>query len=311
MTDEQMDARLRAAGAAWRAATDEAPHTAEPLPVTPPARARRPQRTAWLASAAVVAAALVAGGAFVLGRVSGGDGHRGAATESAALQGRVWRLTGYQGDQQRTNGFATLYVGRDGHLVADDTCQLIEATVTGTRPSLRKLQIRNYNCTDAVGEVSFGRGLRAFQDDPRFVVDGDRLTISGGGVVMHLAAAPNLPVPTADRPTLTDATWRLTAVVDANGKRHAVQGNAGLRIDGDQLSASDTCNSLSGTVKIDYPILKATGFAQTAVGCPDNDTAPVVDAVLGNGARIDFRQATLTVTKTGAGTLTYQWQPSD
>src|SRR6058998_115088 len=92
MTDEQMDARLQAAGSAWRATTDRpsTPMPSEPVRVQPPAPPRRHRHTAWLVSAALVAAALIAGGSFLIVRTTGTDDHRVGA-ESAALKGTVWR----------------------------------------------------------------------------------------------------------------------------------------------------------------------------------------------------------------------------
>src|SRR4051794_25466426 len=154
MTDEQMDARLRAAGEAWRTANDRptampavdtaiptvdtampavdtANAAVDPATLLAPAATRSPRRhrAALLASAAVVATALVAGGAFLLGRTSD-DKHRVTNTDDAAtLQGTTWRLLGYDGDQRRVNSTATLYVDRHGQFVADDSCNLITGKV--------------------------------------------------------------------------------------------------------------------------------------------------------------------------------------
>ncbi|HVU90603.1 MAG TPA: META domain-containing protein [Jatrophihabitans sp.] len=313
MSDERMDARLRSAGEAWRTATEStALEYAEPAPITPttPTPPRRRHRATLLASAAVVAAALVAGGAYVLGRTTG---HQSAPTQNAdaTLTGTVWRLLGYGNDRPRTDSLATLYISSDGNLVADDTCELVTAKATGARPRLRDLTVRNYNCTDAVGEITFDRGLRALRHDPTWTLDGDRLTVSGGGTTMHLAAAPHLPAPTADRPTYTDTTWALTTVTAAGAAQHPA-GKPTLRIAGDRIVASDTCNTLSGPVTLDGSTLHVEdGLAQTAMACPGNTTQDVVDRILTDGARFDLRGPTLTVTKAGAGTLTYAWTPAD
>ena len=138
MTDDDMDARLRAAGTAWRSRTDdartddartddartddatpfatEAPVTVkalspeEALEFGRPVRRRRQRlqhRGAWLASAAAVAAVLVAGGGFALGRLGGDDhGHHTVGAESAALQNTVWQLLGYDRQQLRTSSLS-------------------------------------------------------------------------------------------------------------------------------------------------------------------------------------------------------------
>ena len=321
MTDDDMDARLRTAGAAWRTTTDDA-HPVSPEPLSPaetlqlgrPARERR-HRTAWLASAAAVAAVLVAGGGFLVGRLADGDGdhgHRTTAAERAALQNTVWELLGYDGDQLRPSSFSTFYV-HDGAFVADDSCGLYNGgvKVEGAHLHVSDVEDRFYNCTDSVGEITFREGMKTLQTDPAFRVDGDHLTISGDGPTLHLKAAPELPAPTSDRPTLTGATWRLMKVEGANGAQHVVDGTAEFRIDGNHLHATDTCNSLDSTLQVDYPILKLDAVATTEIGCPPDSVAPIVDQILSGNVRADFRDAALTLTKTGAGTLTYRWQPDD
>ena len=318
MTDDDMDVRLRAAGAAWRTATDEAdPVSAEPLSPEEalpqgPARNRRSHRVAWLASAAAIAAVLVAGGGFLVGRLGSDDhGHRATGAESAALQNTVWQLLGYDHDQLRTSSLSTFYV-HDGAFVADDSCDLYNggATVGGGHLRLSDIEDRFYNCTDSVGEVTFRQGMSTLRSNPTFSIDGDRLTISGDGPTLHLSAS-RLPAPTPDRPTLTGATWRLTKVLDANGIAHPVPGKAEFRIDGNHLHASDTCNTLDGTLQVDYPILKLDGLSTTEIGCPNDSPAPTVDQILNGNVRADFRDQTMTLTKTGEGTLTYEWQPDD
>jgi len=318
MTDDDMDVRLRAAGTAWRTATDEA-HPLSAGPLSPeealperPARSRRPHRGAWLASAAAIAAVLVAGGGFLVGRLGGDDhGHRSTGAESAALQNTVWQLLGYDHDQLRTRSLSTFYV-HDGAFVADDSCDLYNggAKVDSGHLRLSDIEERFYNCTDAVGEITFRQGMKTLRGDPTFSIDGDRLTISGDGPTLHLSAS-RLPAPTPDRPTLTGATWRLAKVVDATGGEHPVPGKTEFRIDGNHLHASDTCNTLDGTLQVDYPILKLDGLSTTEIGCPNDSPAPVVDRILNGNVRVDFRGTTMTLTKTGEGTLTYQWQPDD
>src|SRR4051794_32263922 len=268
MTDEEMDARLRTAGTAWRTRTDERaptnriPVIAEPLSAEEalkfarPARARRRHRAAWLASAAAVAV-LVAGGGFLLGRAGGDHGHRVTGADTASLENTTWQLLGYDGDQLRKSSFATFAL-RDGAFVADDSCGLYNGTakVDGDHLRLADVETRFYNCTDSVGEVTFDHGLKTLRGDPSWSIDGDRLTISGDGPTLHLAAAPNLPAPTPDRPTLTGATWRLASVTGPDGNVHPVTGSSDFRIDGNHLRASDTCNTLDGTLQVDYPILK-------------------------------------------------------
>jgi heat shock protein HslJ len=100
-------------------------------------------------------------------------------------------------------------------------------------------------------------------------------------------------------------------VADADGAGQLVGGTAEFRIDGNHLRASDTCNTLDGTLQLDYPILDLDALSTTEIGCPAGSVAPIIDRVLTGKVRVDFRDATLTLTKDGAGTLTYRWQPDD
>lgn len=316
MTDEQMIARLRSAGEAWRIATDPAPDeiaSVEPAELTaaPGSRPRR-HRTGLLASAAIVVAALVAGGSVLIANLTGNDNRGGADTETAVpLVGTVWRFLGY-GDQLQSHSLATFYISPTGELVADDACDLItgHASVDNDRLAISQPDVRYYNCTDSVGEVVFDPDL--LTATPTYSLGaGGELTITGGGRTMHLIAAPDLPVPTADRPTLTGAMWKLVTVTGPDGTDHPVSGEATLRIDNGQLQANDTCNPVSGPVTVTGTQLDPGEIAVGASGCLDNRTAPVVDGVLTHSARTMLLGATLTIGMTGQGTLGYQWVPSD
>lgn len=318
MTDEQMDARLRNAGEAWRAANRQTAadvQPAEPHGLTSPMTPRpRRHRTGLFASAALVAAAFVAGASVLVANITGsGNGH-GADTESAVpLEGTVWRLLGI-GDHLQDSSLATLYISPDGQLVADDTCDLIGGKVSTDAGQLfvTQLDARYYNCTDSVGEVTFD--VDVLTSAPHYTLGAaGSLEITGAGKTMHLVAAPDQPPPTLDRPTATGATWKLVKVTDANGADLTVAGNATFRLDRGQLRAGDTCNTLSGYAAIDWPRLDTKNLAITEIGCPQDvsATAAVVDAVLQGQPQLDTRAAQLTVHADGVGTLTYQWVPDD
>jgi heat shock protein HslJ len=310
MTDEEMDARLRAAGVAWRAATETTtiPAPSAPPAVLPPGSAAKRRPTAWLIAAAVVVTALVAAGAFAVGRTLGKHEH--PAANSATLRGTVWQLLGRPGETST----ASFYLDPKGNLVADDTCEVItgHAAVDGDRLRVSRLDERPYYCTDAVGEVAFLDGITTLRNDPTWKVTGDRLTLSGRGPSLHFAAAPDFPVPTADRPTITGTTWQLVKIVDANRTEHDARGSATLRIVNGRLTASDTCNTITGRARVAFPHLQLGNLSATEIGCADGTAAStVVDQVLTDGAELQPAGPTLTITKPGAGTLTYQWKPTD
>jgi heat shock protein HslJ len=317
MTDEQMDARLRNAGEAWRTATAPAEDitSIESHSLTTPDVPRpRRHRAGLLASAAVVAAALVAGGGVLVANITGSDNGRGADTESAApLKGTVWRFLGF-GDNLQQSSTATLYISPDGRLVADDTCDLIGGKVSNDDAQLfvTDFDLRYYNCTDSVGEVTFD--VDVLTSAPHYTLGAaGTLTVTGAGKTMHLIAAPDLPPPTLDRPTASGATWKLVTVTDPNGTDLPVAGDVTFRIENGQLRAGDTCNTLTGDAVIDWPKLDTKNLAITEIGCPSDvsATAAVVDAVLQGQPQVDTRGAQLTVHADGVGTLTYEWVPAD
>lgn len=314
-TDEQMDARLRRAGEAWRITTSATTEfdSVEPSTLTPPAPATtRRHRMGLLASAAVVAAALVAGGAVLVANITGTDDRGPSATGAAPLEGTVWRLIGY-GNEQQPNSFATMYISNDGQLITDDSCNLTTAHVDVSDGQIFPTDFGggSYNCVDAGGELTFP--VDFFASFPHYQLGSNELTLTGAGKTMHLVAAPLLPVPTADRPTVTGATWKLVKVTGPDGAEHPVSGAATFRIDSGQLRASDSCNTLGGSAVVTGNEIDTKNLAVTEIACPQDvmATAQVVDAVFANSPRSQLLGTKLTIGLTGAGTLEYRWVPSD
>jgi heat shock protein HslJ len=315
MTDDQMDARLRRAGDAWRAAnpgSDAIEPDVEPVELAQPAQRRRMPRPGLLLSAAAVAAALVAGAAVVLTNV-GGNGHRSA--DVSGLAGTVWQLEGRGG----VASTATVVFNADGTFVADDTCEVFGGSYDVDHGMLfaEPHDLRDKQCTDASGDVTFGdNGLIVLTSGTAYTLDGGALTIGSGSDALHLRAAPELPRPTFDVPTAEGATWVLTGVRGSDDVDHTVQGTPTFVIKNHQLHASDSCNTLSGEADVVGNTLTTTkggGLQMTEIGCDQQvmATASVVDAVFSGDSTLAIAGATLTITRNGAGTLTYAWQPDE
>jgi heat shock protein HslJ len=316
MTDEQMDARLQAAGTAWRSATDATATQDGTAPVTlngpGPAGVRRTHRTLLALSAAVVGAVLVAGGFLALR----GDDKRAASADTATLQGTVWRLVGYGDAPARTNSLSTFYIGKDGRLVADDGCTLIDAAVrtSGARLRLGGYTPRYYGCTDPVGEVTFDRGLTTLTSTPTWSVDGDELTIShAGDPTLHLRPAPQLLPPTTDVPTMPGAKWRLVTAT-AGGKDLRIVGAPALEVAGGRVSAANGCNRVSGNATVADGRLTTSGLKVNASICNGGDILALtrtMDQVLLGSPSWSISGTELTLERKGAGTLVYRWVPAD
>src|SRR5689334_6004718 len=210
MTDEQMDARLRAAGQRWRERSDgdtvvaELPDVAEELPSLSPHR----RRTWFVAAAAAAVVALIAGLTFAL---RGEPRHGTPNAETAGLEGVVWLLPATR-DMGSSAPPPTLYIGRDGTLVADDECRLIggHATVIGQRLTLRDFVVRLKQCTDQYGSGFYDKGTNVLRGPAKYSINSAGLTITRAGFgSLHFVTAPKdvLP-PSLDVPTLTDTNWR-------------------------------------------------------------------------------------------------------
>ena len=320
MTDEQMDARLHRAGAAWRAAnpaTDVLEPPSEPVDLAAPPRRTRLPRPGLLISAAAVAAALVAGVAVVVANVGGTGQHRSA--DVAGLEANTWQLVSYGNAQAFPHSTATVAFNKDGTFVADDSCQVFGGSYDVDHGQLfaNPHDLRARQCTDSSGEQVFGdRGMQLLTGGPTYTIDGSALTLRADGQTMHLRAAPELPSPTLDVPTAEGATWLLTGVTDSTGQPLPVRGSPTFVIKHNELRASDGCNTLSGEVVLlgnTLSTAKGGGLQTTEVGCQTDasNAATVVDAVLSQDARVSVRGATMTI-KNGSGSeLTYQWQPDD
>lgn len=313
MTDEQMDARLRAAGEAWRAAAAPVAEIApaEPHALTPDVQGPRRRRTGLLASAAAVAAAVVAGGTVLLSNLSG-NAHRAADT-TAPLEQTVWQFVGY-GDHVDRQSFSTMYISSAGRLVADDECELISAQAS---PSAARINVsgvveRLKGCVDTY-QPAFGRGLDLLKSDPEYAIGGGGLTIGTGANAMHFLPTRDLPAPTLDVPMFTDTDWRLVSATDAAGTTSGVGGDLLFRVQDGRYTADEGCNKLSGELISAGSRADIQTVRSTTLPCPSPQPyEQVIQAVFQRGTvDVQMRGAELTIKRDGAGSLTYKWVPSD
>ena len=286
MTDEQLDARLRAAGERWRDRTDgdttvaELPDVDEELP--PPAVPRR-RRTWFVAVAAAAVVALIAGLTFALRNQTHPPPQ--ANLERAGVQGTVWLVRG-------NGSTAAFYIGSDGTLVADDECRLISghATISSGRLTVRDLVVRYKACTDQYGPGFYDLGTKVLRGPASYTIDAAGLTIArrGVGALRFVPAPVGAEPPSLDVPTLTDTTWRAP-----NGKT--------LHIDAATGNITGTICAGRATV---------AGSAVTFTRCGPTGQGTYLAAISG---------ATLTLTAQGidpgfsgmSPQLTFVWQPAD
>lgn len=114
--------------------------------------------------------------------------------------------------------------------------------------------------------------------------------------------------------TLIGTDWTLVQVTPAGKPAQRAVIGAPFRIDSaGQMVANDECNTISGPVTVTSSVLRFGDLASTAMGCLDPGFSPpraeqtrVINAVLSAQASWSITGERLTITKAGAGTLTYQ-----
>ncbi|MEO6884756.1 MAG: META domain-containing protein [Jatrophihabitantaceae bacterium] len=107
---------------------------------------------------------------------------------------------------------------------------------------------------------------------------------------------------------LIGTDWTLSAI-ELGTQSITPAGAAALRIDGGQLGGNDGCNHFGGTVTVSAKTLTIGDLAFTAMGCLDPSvtrTSNAVHAIATGAVGWSISDDTLTITKTGTGSLTYQ-----
>jgi heat shock protein HslJ len=310
MTDEQMDARLRAAGKRWRTANTAVAEPSEPSEVelAPPAPNRR--RNWWaIASAAVVVAALALGGILFARSHDNGN----SASKNIALTGVTWtdpdsngavvfldgaaRLTGFCGT-------TTLPLRVDGdHLTIGTKSLGIGAGCTLPGIKRTPAQQRQYNQQ----QRALARFLRIVHGPATWSIAGDHLTLTKPGVGVITLVTNGAPAP-----QLVGTQWRLTRYYydGATTSDHRVSGQAAdLDIDADgSFVASDDCGLITGTAYVGRDRVR---FVSKST-CIDPGFAPstaLVDAVLSGPVTYTINGDQLFLQTQGA-MLTYRAVPT-
>lgn len=290
MTDDKMDARLRAAGEAWRnanAGTVVVDSETETLDL---GRPRPSHRTRWLtiASAAVVAAALVLGSALLLRTSPKQDNGLASPERTAALAGQ-WTIT-EQPD-------ATLTFRPGAVRISIPGCETTNVDVSLTADTMTFAQRRapGAACINTAEE----QGLLTGTVD--YSVSGDRLSIAktgAGSVQLDRAIA-----------AIVGPKWYLTNMDLDVGSSPAVAGHPNLQITDGHLVGSDGCNTMSGDVQVDIDSADLSQLAITEMACTDSDvsaTALGVDTILSGKVSYQVYDGNkLAITKEGVGTLVY------
>ncbi|HEU5005574.1 MAG TPA: META domain-containing protein [Jatrophihabitantaceae bacterium] len=221
MTDDELDARLSAAGARWRErntesagvdpaaftawgnlaadkAADNAGETAggnvggpdttdqQPLPLIPdpqpkPRRSRR-ARVLLAASAAVAAAVVASVLAVQLGGGSSGGNHV-AAQGGTPLTGTDWQLTATSKAGAATGVNATLHLTGSGELSGSDGCNAFggHVSMSADQLTLGRVVHTMMGCLGANGTVGQAVDAVLSGGPVQYAINGDTLTITKSG----------------------------------------------------------------------------------------------------------------------------------
>jgi heat shock protein HslJ len=326
MTDEQMDARLRRAGEAWRAADSPAttlePTDPQPLPLAPATRRRRGiRRPGLLASAAVVAAALIAGGSVLVANLGGG-GAPPAENSQTNLVGTTWtlvRITGIAGQQVPVAGKPTLYIDANHRLTGNDGCNQVGGDVRVAATTLRfgALATTEMACPDPDVTATARHVDAMLSGNASWHIDGDLLTLTrpGAGELVYRATPP--PTRSTDPKDLLGTPWNLTTVQSGSGPdgvASSVTGNLWLRLDATtpqhnqpyNLSFDDGCNANRAAAHVSEGALRVGIVVSTGNTCdltvPAQQTQQILQVLKGE-LRWEIVGDQLTVTKAGIGAL--------
>lgn len=219
MTDEQMDARLREAGEAWRAASagtmPPAHPGAAPLDVVAVARPRRRHRLALSVSAAALVAALGTAGGLLAANLGGHDTSTttsGPSTSTpSALVGRTWLFSSIESERGNSSSGRgasgtgiVLTFNRQGGFRLDTACGRIAGDIKFGRGKLVFVWIhmdaRANGCPTA--EVNTTRVLfRFLHGTVGWTLDTAQLRLTNGHTTMTFD--DSAPPPS----TLAGKTW--------------------------------------------------------------------------------------------------------
>ena len=339
--DEQMDARLQAAGARWRAsATASArggaagtaagfvPPADEPLPVITPDRRSARRRWTGIAGGIVAAAAVAAGLVWLAGGrntrpVQPADGDHHANSISIA---RVhWQLVasidahGTRTDSARAATFFLDPGNRQLPLVAGDGCNTMSGPATLPKSAPGTLRIGDLvtttmACPESAASRVEGTVQAVLSGTVRYAITGDELTLTKDGVgslVYHLQMSPP---PTTDPSALTGVPWALSGIEQDGPDGGTASGSSEFAQVTLQFDGAGHVTLVDGCIA-SAPVVLGAGSIEFGRFVPDKQVCKAFLApdeqtqaakILDGAVTWSISDNTLTVTKSDVGALTFE-----
>jgi heat shock protein HslJ len=312
MTDERMDARLRAAGERWRTANTEVAEPSEPseVEIASPATPSRHRNWWAIASAAVVVAALALGA--VLFARSSDTGNSAAGI--GQLTGVTWTDPHSNGAVVFLDGSArvTEFCGTDTHPLTVDGDQLTIGTkVLGigsgcADPGIKRTptQQRRYD----EWRRARAQFLRIVHGPATWSIAGNTLTLTTAGVGTLRLMTDGTPAPQA-----VGTRWRLAGYYGFKQDWHRATG-ANLHITADgHFTAGDLCGTLVGTADVSLTTMTLDRTGGGPICSPPISLTPmrVIDAILKGTVEYSISGDEMVLRKHGSpAMLTYRAVPT-
>jgi heat shock protein HslJ len=309
MTDDLMDARLRAAGERWRnaEAADVPAERGERIEIvhTPP------RRTRWIAaaSAAVIAGALLVGGIVFANNRGSVGGHAASPASRTPLVGTRWQLiafAGRDGASHAADPRAFLEISSGDRFSGSDGCNGLSGRLTVGSASIdfRQAATTLVRCKGATAS----HVTAVLSGAVRYEISGARLTLTKPGVggLTYRAATPGVA-------QLIGASWMLTSTQitqdgpnTSSGTAHSAVSVSVVSFDGDgRFTVRHRCYTdtgqaalAEGSAELSHVTLKwavpCASNAETRAGQREND---FVDAVMTGHVTWSIERGLLTVAK--------------
>jgi heat shock protein HslJ len=326
MTDDQMDARLRSAGEAWRAADPAAVATAESAVPTVAAgdphdidlTGARRRRHRWSVLASAAAVIVLAGGAaaLVANVGSGGGKHPAVESSTSDLIGTKWALvsiTDSQGRDVPVAGNAGFVIDDANHLGGSDGCNSISGDVDVSGSTIgfgNGLATTEMACLDDNVMTTADHVDNMLSGDVTWSISGDQLTLTKDGTGSLVYRSTAAPTRSTDPSDLTGITWYLTTIESGtgpDGTASSVPADLTLTIDEGHIGFNDGCNGSGGPVEVGDGTLDIGNVVSTLIGCPqDGFDRELIHKVLTGKVSWEIVGDQLTITKDGVGALVYE-----
>lgn len=329
MTDDRMDARVKAAGARWRDDHGEAALVAVDETVTEdltPPRPRRRRIGLW-ASVAAVAAVFLAGGAVTLANLGGGGGpaagrENTSAPGAARLLDGTWTLTRVVQNGVNSGGTAAGAGGTDLSYQLRFTGREWAVTkgcplggpysVQGQTLMLRDLSAVSCAVTDQPATSQPFFDVISANSPVQWRVDGHTLTLTRSGTTLAFERSGTGSAPPSARLDQVVGSWRLlsaeTNTTDSSTGSGSSDSSYRLRFSGGQYVITAGCPTTGTYVGNDSQLTLTLAEAQPACGGAGKPSQvdKLVQSILATNGSVGWRIAgsILTVTR-GDVTLTF------